>query len=286
MISYGPTSKSHPTTGKEKRVRNLLLRRGVPLLAAALVCLIVPAPAEAQWSADESGSPEPAAVSVFSSGIDFAPTVSYRRAILTIAGGDTSIRNVFAAGERPTIELYDAEGNYLADGPYTWKLEFVPDAETAQALRVAASRNKGKAPGAWEPQTGSFAIVSGSIAAPDVAEAMALRTAEGSDARLETHMARGSFGAASSGMALDSDAAGASEGDARSAAAATAESGAARQALSRVGTGDTDGDAMALGRSLEAPAEAIQNFSSSRGGSIAHRTTDPDGKNGRPTGDK
>ena len=78
------------------------------------------------------------------------------------------------------------------------------DAETAQALRVAASKNKGSAPGAWLPQSGSFTISGGSFATPDAIEDTAIRTAEGlSPGGLVTSMAPASLGSVSFGSAAD-----------------------------------------------------------------------------------
>lgn len=257
---------------KENSVNRNLVRNGLAVLAAALLSVAAP-PTEAQWTT-AAEAPEPAAVSASGGAIELFPSVNYRRAILTVSRGDTVITRVFSASERPSIDRFDLEGNVLADGSYQWELQLIPDAQTARELRLAASQNGGEAPGAWQRQSGSFAVQGGTFASPDAAEPGEDASAE-SGLTFETPTPRRSGGPAG----LDSDGAGLSEEEVRaveaSAFAAAQPYGAGLESpVASYGDGDGSGttEAKPMINATEAPASAA----------VPHRSVEPGGTNGRP----
>lgn len=165
--------------GKECSVKRTQVRRArVPLaalLAAGLAVTFLPVELAAQGLA--RGGAEVASAAVFAGGVDLAPAVRYREAVVTVSGNGVTFRQVFKPGERLSIGVFDPEGYVLADGVYSWELQLVPDARTAEKLRASAARNGGIAPEAWRPATGTFAIAGGAVLAPDLAEPRPARRA-------------------------------------------------------------------------------------------------------------
>ena len=257
-----------------------LVRYGLWLVAAAV--LVAAAPAEAQWSTAPE-APLPAVVNVSGGAIQLFPSVTYSRAILTVSGGDAVMTRIFTDGESPAIDRFDAEGNYLADGTYSWELELIPDVRTARALRVAASKNGGQAPGAWERQSGSFTILGGKFVIPYVTELGEEGKAEGGSFTSETPALR-RFASASGG--LDADSSGASEEQVRATAVGAftpvSPYGAGLQAANSMGLDDSDFIALAAGQALVPNATNAMQPEEARNAPKATRSVEPGGKNGRP----
>lgn len=250
---------------------------GLALLATVLVATAVPTPAQAQWSAEPS-PPEPAAVSVSAGAIDLFPSVSYSRAILTVSNGDTVTTRVFAGRERPSIDRMDPAGNLLADGVYNWELELIPDARSARELRRSANGTRDEAPGAWQPQSGSFTIQGGAFVSPNLAELDDLARVESDDF---TAQAPFSSRSASDKGYMDYDGSGMSDEVAQAAAAGPYTTdqpyGAGLQAAV-ASYADGDGNAAATGSSVE----TLHSTNFIQAAAVPHRSIEPGGKNGRP----
>lgn len=61
--------------------------------------------------------------------IDWLPQADYEQWVLTVAGpGDLYIRREFKGGKAPFLSLFDAKGDRLPDGTYTWELRGIPKA--------------------------------------------------------------------------------------------------------------------------------------------------------------
>lgn len=255
------------------------------LLVAGLASLAVPAIIEAQPA--EVGDRELAVVIVYSGGIELRPLLEYREAIVHVAGKDYDRRLVFEPGDRIDVGTYDAEGDALGDGAYSWQLELVPEDAAARDMRIAATHNGGEAPDAWPKQAGSFVILGGSVASSDLGE-----IGSGPE-RQESGLQPSTLGSRSFSRAeapLDDDAAvGSLEG-----VEAEVQADAARQApplvagLGRDGFERSDNAAQALGQSPEQLlAEQLQQLRQQPGKTpVPRRTTSSDGADGRPRTDE
>jgi hypothetical protein len=156
-----------------------MLHRGLPpaaVLLATLAAIALPAEAAAQ--------PDPAplaAPTVYAGGVDFLPNVSYSSAKITVSGPEMEYERTFAAGEPLSIDLFDPEGQLLADGTYSWRLALTPAEREARELRRAVRQDGGVAPDPWLPVTGTFAIRNGLIVDPSLVEARPARPAVAGD---------------------------------------------------------------------------------------------------------
>jgi hypothetical protein len=125
-----------------------------------------------------------ATLSAGSASVDWLPLGSAERLVLTVSKPDgVVVRREWKAGETPSFSLFDAKGNRLADGSYTWELRAVPqiDKATRETLRsaraagndaaaVAELKKAGRLP-EEKVQSGSFTIQGGAVLAGDAAEA-------------------------------------------------------------------------------------------------------------------
>ncbi len=248
-------------------------------LVAALIAVGMPAAADAQ----RGGGEQLARVTVHANGVDFVPNVEFQKAILTVSGNGNTYREEIPAGRYPSIGIFDPDGQLLADGRYTWRLDLVPTAEIAAGLRAEAEDNGGEPLTRWTPQSGSFAIANGTFADPALSEATARRATRSAGVSETPFTAVSGF---DRGPASDDDAAvGSREG--YEAQVRAAASRPARQAATgalvgpdRV-TNDSDAVAAADGGALERPAKSIDNeFQAQSRSSIARPRSD--GSNGRP----
>ncbi len=146
------------------------------LLAAGLAVTSPPAELAAQGPA-RGGGTQVASAAVFAGGVDLTPAVRYRQAIVTVSGNGVTFQQVYKPGESLSIGAFDPKGYVLADGVYTWELQLVPDAKAAEKLRASAARSGGIAPEAWQPATGTFAVVGGAVVGPDLVEPRPARQA-------------------------------------------------------------------------------------------------------------
>lgn len=250
-------------------MKKIPARRGMQLLAAALVLLAGSAIAQGQLQ-------ERATVNHYSDGIQFHPLVDFSDAVLTVSGGEVLIHQVFSSEEYPSISLYDAAGNVLPDGSYRWQLELRPDAATATELRRATTLNGGETPDPWTAQSGIFRILDGYFVSPDEVEAGAAVTrTQAPDRVIESRV--DSFGAS---PASDSDAADRPEAEvqaeaARAAGSRVSEFGAGLAGPDPSAGPDTDGG---TGREVQ-KAETVRE-------AVPSRSIEPGGNNGRPTGEE
>jgi hypothetical protein len=266
-------------------VKGIHLRLGVSaaatLLVAGAAALALPAPLEAQ------GPAERAAVSLYPSGVEFRPLVSSRGATLTVAGNGLTFEQAFERGERPSIGMFDAEGEPLPDGTYTWRLSLLPDAATARALRDAASRGEGLAGARWLAQTGTFTIRNGSIVDPGLREAQPSRL-EGADPGSELHSDMGGMSSVAGAFAQDTDdVVGNRPGveeqmrAANELQTATVSVGGLQQ-LAGSHFERTDVTTLALGRSAEAPSTRHDRATTQASGAPSPRpAASANGANGR-----
>ena len=225
---------------------------------------------------------ELANATVYSGGVDIQSRAEYSQAIVTLSGGDVVIRRVLEPGDDLSIELFDLEGELLPDGIYNWRLELVPDADTARALRIEATANDGVAPSAWVPETGTFAIVNGLVVSPDLAELGDTRQASG----LDSSVAQSTLGSGFKRVepAVDDDAAVGSrvgvEEEMR--AAIAAQSATAGVPVGRQSFERSDAGALAMGGSIEPPLAPSTKNGLDGAAPPAPRSISPDGKDGRP----
>lgn len=145
-----------------------------PVVAlVALVGLTLASPAPAQ------PAPEIAPMSALGSQVAWSPRVaSYDRLVLRISGGDYFVEQEFEAGVAPVFTPVDAEGYQLPDGIYTWELSVIPHAADlalahfkSQEMSADGRMMKAAEAPAGLTQSGSFTIVGGSIADPNLLEA-------------------------------------------------------------------------------------------------------------------
>ncbi len=164
---------------KRTEPRSTTLLPPAVALVALLTLIAMPVPAGAQNTADRAPL---AYATVYAGGVDFLPAVAYRGAKITVSGRDLVYERTFKPGEGISLDLFDPAGQLLADGTYRWQLALTPAASEARELRRAAKRNGGKAPEAWQAETGTFTIRNGRMADPSLAEAAPRRRADGDTA--------------------------------------------------------------------------------------------------------
>jgi hypothetical protein len=126
-----------------------------------------------------------AEVSLGPASIDWHPTAlgSYERWVLTVSGPDGKVlRQELASGATPTFGLFDKEGNRRPDGSYHWELRAVPQIDPAVRKQLAAARAQGTSAAVEaalrsagklpqeQVQSGSFAILNGSLIGPGLVE--------------------------------------------------------------------------------------------------------------------
>ena len=146
------------------------------LLVAVLALAALPAGAESSGHRPVTvDAVDLAAVKVFPGGIDLAPKVRYKRAVLTVTGMGRAFVLEFDSYSQPTIGPFDPNGELLADGVYRWELQLVPNEMTAKRLRESAANNGGVAQRPWLPKSGSFAVQGGIVAMPGALEEGARR---------------------------------------------------------------------------------------------------------------
>jgi hypothetical protein len=79
------------------------------------------------------------------------PSVGHQ---LTVSGKGGVIVRDFAAGETPSFNAFDDEGNSLVDGSYTWQLRSIPELGDAERRAIQGLRDAGKRPTAAQmPQS-------------------------------------------------------------------------------------------------------------------------------------
>jgi hypothetical protein len=158
----------------EKSTRTKLWRTAILVLALGGL-LAIPVGA---------AGPAPLAVtSVSSVGIEWQPTLSYEKLVLTVSGpGGVVLRRELAAGTAPSFGVFGDDGKPLPDGAYTYELVASPvlDPATRQAMArarrtgddsiLAKLQADGKLPSTPLRQSGTFAIKNGSFVSPDLRE--------------------------------------------------------------------------------------------------------------------
>lgn len=162
-------------------------RSGAALAAA---CVLF---AATSLAAQGAGDRPLADVRMTSAGIDFVPLEAHGGAILKVSAGDVIHRYTFGPDESPWLSVFDAEGEPLADGVYSWELELLPPAEARADLIRSAAKNRGDAPEALTRQTGSFTLVGGYAVDPTLREPGAVGSAR--KGPVEIHHHEGSAGA-------------------------------------------------------------------------------------------
>ncbi|MCP4658332.1 MAG: hypothetical protein GY856_23205 [bacterium] len=123
----------------------------IPLLAGMALCLLSALPVAA------------------SDVMTLAPEAASQRLVLSVNGpGELIYEKVFEAGSKPVFELFDKAGKPHPDGSYKWELRSAPLASTRVrgAEQPAIEQKRVATPAA----SGSFAIIDGGFAAPDLNE--------------------------------------------------------------------------------------------------------------------
>jgi hypothetical protein len=141
----------------------------------------------AGWAA--AAAPQPggesrvANLTVGATGVEWVPVATgYDRLVLRVSGpGGLVVSQDFKAGSNPALSLYDAHGQPLPDGGYTWELTVVPRVDPALARQMAAARKAGddnaaaalqRTAGLASPlvESGHFAIAGGALVGSDLTE--------------------------------------------------------------------------------------------------------------------
>src|SRR3954451_5056450 len=86
-----------------------------------------------------------ARLAIGGSGVEWLPQVAgYDRLVLRVSGpGGLVVSQEFKAGANPALSLFDAHGQTLPDGGYTWELHAVPRVSAALAKQLAAAHRDG-----------------------------------------------------------------------------------------------------------------------------------------------
>ena len=128
-----------------------------------------------------SSAQEGAAAELIGGGpnLEWRPLVDHAGASLTVTGPNGfAVRREPAAGQNPTLSLFDAKGQALADGEYSWQLHLAPrlDPQTRRQLAaarrsgdeqaVAALRDAGKLP-EGASMSGTFRVAGGMFVIPE-----------------------------------------------------------------------------------------------------------------------
>src|SRR6476660_3174720 len=138
-----------------------------PTATAALLMVFVLTLSVPATAAEVKPAPTPIAeiaeVSVSPTHIDWLPAVDAARWVLTLAGpGDLFIRRQIESGKTPSLSLFDADGERLPDGSYTWELQGISRADTGKTPRLLGT---GRLPQRPLVQSGRFSIQAGSFQA-------------------------------------------------------------------------------------------------------------------------
>jgi len=103
--------------------------------------------------------------------LDWSLAGDFAGATLKVSRPDGSVfSKQFAAGERVTLSLFDAKGETLAEGSYTWELTAAPRVAPRSQRKAEAAREagatEGSALGKGLTRSGSFSIVNGAFVVP------------------------------------------------------------------------------------------------------------------------
>ncbi len=151
-------------------IKGIMSKKFLPVfvLTVFIVCLTaVPGPAE---ETGEDLSKPVAEVNIGSNGIGWSPKVSYARLVLTVSTPNGSVfRKTFESSDTPYLDASDMEGNYLADGSYTYELRVIP--AIAKRNRESGKRAEAVRTGKALLQSGAFRIEKRRFIVPEPAEA-------------------------------------------------------------------------------------------------------------------
>ena len=136
-------------------------------LLASLGCLAAGPALEAQV----------ASMSALGGHVAWLPQVSYEKLVLRVSGGEFTTQLEFEGGLSPQFAPVDAEGYQLPDGNYTWELTVIPRAVDLRNFNFKSAQMSadGRTTAAAEipeglSQSGTFTIVGGAIANPNLPE--------------------------------------------------------------------------------------------------------------------
>ncbi|HET7178018.1 MAG TPA: tail fiber domain-containing protein [Solirubrobacterales bacterium] len=159
------------------------MSRKVCRIGVAALCLAVAGWVSAAAAAGAPTPPQVAHLAIGAAGVEWVPAIAgYDRLTLRVSGPDgVLISQEFKPGANPALSLYDAHGQPLRDGGYTWELTAVPRIDPALARQLAAAREAGddaaaaalqRQAGLASPlvQSGHFAISGGALVAADIPE--------------------------------------------------------------------------------------------------------------------
>jgi len=130
------------------------------LCLALIGALMLPAAAGAEL----------AEVSTDAAAIVFQPNAAYDGMVLTVSGPAGDFRSEFDGAAMPYFEIFDAAGQTLADGTYSWELKATPKLGPQLRAELAAARADGDRaridalpPAGSLVQSGYFTVAGGSI---------------------------------------------------------------------------------------------------------------------------
>jgi hypothetical protein len=138
------------------------------ILCTLVTVLLLPiAPASAGGSL--------ATVDIGASGVEWFPQAGgYDHLVLTVSGpGDFYLRQKVEAGAVPTLSLFDAQGQSLPDGSYSWELTAVPKVSAELRAAMAEARQSGHETALagqlpqGDRQTGFLSISGGQFVSPE-----------------------------------------------------------------------------------------------------------------------
>ncbi len=116
---------------------------------------------------------QPAVVTAGADGLVASAQAPWAKAFLTVAGpGDWVLEREFGPGEPIALPFFDATGQPLPDGAYTYELALAPVPGPAEAARddgAMLERARGQAPPA-QPVSGRFSLRGGRLVPPGARE--------------------------------------------------------------------------------------------------------------------
>ncbi|HEX7180710.1 MAG TPA: hypothetical protein VF756_02620, partial [Thermoanaerobaculia bacterium] len=158
-----------------------MMKRVQQSLWSVFLCAAVLLAASVASAGEETGSAI-ARLNAGAAALEWLPQGEHSRMVLTVSRPDGQhIRQEFAAGKAPSLSLFDAAGQRLPEGSYTWELRTVPSVDPQVRARLAESRRTGnqaiiaelKAAGKLPEgrvQSGSFAVMGGAFVTAGLAE--------------------------------------------------------------------------------------------------------------------
>ena len=140
------------------------------IVIAVFALAIAPAVAGGKGSANRSADASVAAADFSQDMIAWEPTIEFRRASLRVTGPSGVFERSFGSGEEIHFDFFDAAGNRLLDGSYSYELTFSPVSEAAREDGGSGGIEARGSGAHRATQSGYFTLVDGMAVMPDLNE--------------------------------------------------------------------------------------------------------------------